>query len=247
MSGYHGFVSTFLERSDNDVPNIVQKPTGKFKKVNNTGERVRALRKRLGITQAALAERMGFVRNYISVVENGREPSHRFIRELELIEKAPTPHIEQSPVVREVDPFASTDSGRDIEGGETGLSTRVIPLLSWAQAGTAHAWEDVGEHDGFLGFNVRDSRAVAVRIRGDGMAPQCPHGTIAIVYPGWEAKSGDLVIARLKDGTVVFRRLHVDGNHYTFISYNPIYPPQTVEKSKVDKVFPVGGTFQSHL
>ena len=246
MSGYHGFVSTFPERSDNDVPNIVKMPTGKFKKVNNTGQRVRALRQRMGITQADLAERMGFVRNYISLVENGREPSHRFVRALELIEQAPTPHIEHSTVMPE-EPFAPTVRDEDMETGEPAVTTRAIPLLSWAQAGTAQAWEDLDEYERFVGFNVRDSRAVAVRIRGDGMAPQFPHGTIAVVYPGWEAKSGDLVIARLKDGTVVFRRLHVDGNHYTFISHNPIYPPQTVERSKVDKVFPVGGTFQSHL
>ena len=263
---------------------------------------------------------MGFVRNYISLVENGREPSHRFIKALELLEEAPEKHIEQSSVVRE-EPFAATPRGlikarrkelgltlddmarltgyqkstihnveeghghasekllrllsihldlplEELMGGsdyphlagagrtygaqpnvhtEPGVTARVIPLLSWAQAGTTQAWDDVYEHEGFIGFNVRDPKAVAVQIRGDSMAPQFPQGTIAIVYPGWEAKSGDLVIARLNDGTVMFKRLHVDGDHYTFISLNSIYPPLTVEKSKIEKVLPVGGTFQSQL
>jgi SOS-response transcriptional repressor LexA len=130
---------------------------------------------------------------------------------------------------------------------EPGVIARVIPLLSWAQAGTTQAWDDVYEHEGFVGFNVRDPKAVAVQIRGDSMAPQYPQGTIAIVYPSWEAKHGDLVIARLNDGTVMFKRLHVDGNQYTFISLNPIYPPLTVEKSKIEKVLAVGGTFQNQL
>jgi transcriptional regulator with XRE-family HTH domain len=284
------------------------------------GQRVHALRKKLDITQAELSRRMGFVRNYISLVENGRNPSHRFVRALELLEQAPEPNIDQESVVRE-EPFEGSPRGRikprrkelglslddlarltgyqksalrnveegharpsekllrllsthldlpldELMGGsdyphltgsgrtvgaqadiatEPGITPRVIPLLSWAQAGTTQAWDDVFEHEGFIGFNVRDPKAVAVQIRGDSMAPQFPQGTIAIVYPTWEAKSGDLVIARLHDGTVMFKRLHVDAGQYTFISLNPIYPPLTVDKSKVEKVLPVGGTFQNQL
>ena len=283
------------------------------------GQRVHALRKKLGITQSELSKRMGFVRNYISLVENGRNPSHRFVKALELLEHAPS-HSDYTSVVRE-DPFGASPRGRikarredlglslddlakltgyqkstlrNVEEGHTrasesllrllsthldlpldelmggsdyphlagagrtygaranietepGVTARVIPLLSWAQAGTTQAWDDVYEHEGFIGFNVRDPKAVAVQIRGDSMAPQFPQGTIAIVYPTWEAKTGDLVIARLNDGTVMFKRLHVDGDHYTFISLNPIYPPLTVEKSRVEKLLPVGGTFQNQL
>jgi transcriptional regulator with XRE-family HTH domain len=285
------------------------------------GERVRALRERLGITQAELAKRMGFVRNYISLVENGREPSHRFNSALQLLEQTPEPHIAHSPSILREEPFQATPRGRvktrrkelglsleelakrtgyqrsalrNIEEGHTrasekllrqlakhldlpleelmggsdyphisgaghtfaaepkiitppGITARNIPLLSWAQAGTTGAWNDIYDYEGFVGFNVRDPRAVAVQIRGDSMEPLYPQGTIAIVYPSWEAKSGDLVIARLNDGTVMFKRFHVDGDHYTFISLNPIYPPLTVEKSKVEKVLPVGGTFQNQL
>jgi len=288
--------------------------------MNKTGQRVRALREKLGITQSELAERMRFSRNYISMVEQGQEPRHRFIRALELLEQAPVINIEQTSVVRE-DPFAATPRGmiksrrkeldltledlakltgyrkstiQNVEEGhirasekllrllathldapldelmggsdyphlvgagrtfaadaniitEPGITARTIPLLSWAQAGTSEAWDDIYEHEGFVGFNVLDPKAVAVKIRGDSMEPQFPQGTIAIVYPSREAKSGDLVIARLLDGTVMFKRLHVDGDRYTFISLNPIYPPLTVEKAKIEKVLPVGGTFQNQL
>jgi hypothetical protein len=74
-----------------------------------------------------------------------------------------------------------------------------------------------------------------------------PQGTIAIVYPTWKAKTGDLVIARLHDGTVLLKRLHDDGDHYTFISLNPVYPAVTVEKAKIAEVLPVGGTYQEQL
>jgi transcriptional regulator with XRE-family HTH domain len=284
------------------------------------GERLKALRKNLGLTQAELAERIGFVRNYISLIENGLEPSRKFVQALELLEQAPVPNFEHEARVKE-DPFAGTPRGlikarrqklglsledfaqatgyeksalRNVEEGytraseklltaiaaaldlpleelmggsdyphskgaghthnskpnvitEAGISARVIPLLSWAQAGTSQAWDDVYEHEGFVGYNLRDPKAVAVQIRGDSMEPRFPEGTIAVVYPTWEAKSGDLVIARLTDGTVMFKRLHVDGDKFTFISLNPIYPPRTVTKSEVEKLAPVGATFQSQL
>jgi SOS-response transcriptional repressor LexA len=193
--------------------------------MNNIGQKLRALRKKLGITQAECSKRMGFVRNYISLVETGYKPSRKFIKEMERLEQGELPEIEQEP----------------------GVKTSMIPLLTWAQAGTTQAWKAVSEHEGISGFNVRDPKAVAVQIRGDGMAPQFPQGTIAIVYPSWKAKSGDLVIARLNDGTVLFKRLHVDGDSNTFISLNPIYPPMTVDKAKVEMVLPVGGTFQDQL
>jgi SOS-response transcriptional repressor LexA len=168
---------------------------------------------------------MGFVRNYISLVENGRIPSHKFIQELEKLEKGSTPDIKHKPDV----------------------SAPIIRLLSWAQAGTIQAWEDLSEHQIFTGFNLRDANAVAIQIRGDSMEPRFPQGTIAFVYPTWKAKSGDLVIARLNDGTVLFKRLHVDGDSYTFISLNPIYPPITVDKTTIERMLPVGGTFQDQL
>jgi SOS-response transcriptional repressor LexA len=243
LSKHHRFVSRYRRFSEHKNAQYLAFAMRKLKKTNNIGQRLRALRKKLGITQANIAKRMFFSRNYISWVENGRVPSPRFVRAMELIEQAPMPTFEHSSVVQE-EPFALDSHGGETEGAVT---AHVIPLLSWAQAGTARAWEDLKEHEGFVGFNLLDPKAVAVRIRGDNMEPHFPHDTIAIVYPGWKAKSGDLVIARLKDGTVLFKRFHVDGNHCTFISLNSIYPPQTVEKSKVEMVLPVGGTYQSHL
>ena len=292
----------------------------KFENVKKIGERVRALREKLGVTQAELGALMGFSRNYISLVEGGREPAHRFIKALELLEQRPSPHSEHGTRVGET-PFGGTPRGlirarrmelgltledlarltgyqksalQNVEEGHTGagekllrllalhldlpleelmggsdyptwsgaahtfnalphittepdIRAKVIPLLSWAQAGTAQVWDDVYEHEGFVGFNLKDPKAIAIKIRGDSMEPQFPEGTIAIVYPSWEAKSGDLVIARQNDGTVMFKRLHVDGNQYTFISLNPIYPPLTVDKSKIEKVMPVGGTYRNQF
>lgn len=286
--------------------------------MNTTGQRLQALREKLGISQGELAKRMGFSRNYISLVENGREPAHRFLKALELLEQSPSHYSEQ---YRPQNPFPGSPRARmrqrreelglsldelarrtglqrsellGVEEGHTratekmlraishaldipaeelmggsdypylagagktfgalpnvetppGMIARTIPQVAWAQAGTTQAWDDVYEHEGFVAFNVKDPKALAIQIRGDSMEPQYREGTIAIVYPSWEAKSGDLVIARLNDGTVMFKRLHVDGDKYTFLSLNPIYPPLTVDQSKIAKVLPVAMTQSPHM
>ena len=152
-------------------------------------------------------------------------PSRKFVQALELLEQGPLPDRES----------------------KTATAPDIIPLLSWVQAGTKEAWDRLYEHNDFTGFNLHDPKAVALQIRGDSMEPQFQQGTIAIVYPTRQAKSGDLVIARLNDGTVLFKRLHVDGARYTFISLNPIYPPLTLENSTVERVLAVACTFKEHL
>lgn len=61
---------------------------------------MKALRERLGVTQEALAQRMGFSRNYVSMVEKGRNPGPRFIKQLALLEISsglrPVPNSEQA-------------------------------------------------------------------------------------------------------------------------------------------------------
>jgi len=137
------------------------------------------------------------------------------------------------------------------EGGPRGhaeeISVRTIPLISWAEAGEAEVWEQARAEGGATAYGVDDPAAIAVRIRGDSMEPDYKHGTVAIVYPSVPAKSGDLVVARLADGSVHFKRLQVAGDDFTFISLNPLYPPVTVPRAKVDRIAPVGVTQREEL
>jgi SOS-response transcriptional repressor LexA len=209
---------------------------------------LKSRRKEMGLSLDDLAKAAGCQKSTLRNVEEGHtRASEKLLRELArhldlpldyLMDGSDYPHIKGAGHTMGDEPNVATGPG---------VTARVIPLLSWVQAGTTQAWDDVYEHEGIVGYNVRDPKAVAVQIRGDSMEPQFPSGTIAIVYPGWEAKHGDLVIARLNDGTVMFKRLHVDGDKYTFISLNPIYPPRTVNRSEVEKLLPVGGTFQTQL
>src|SRR4051812_12096247 len=61
-------------------------------------QRVRKYREREGITQDELAKRLGMSRNYVSMIEGGREPSDQVVRHFELLELAPpTPEAHAPP------------------------------------------------------------------------------------------------------------------------------------------------------
>src|SRR5438045_2555163 len=55
----------------------------------NISERVRILRARRNWTQQELADAVGYDRNYISMVEGGREPGPKFEKQLALLESSP--------------------------------------------------------------------------------------------------------------------------------------------------------------
>ncbi len=60
------------------------------KKVSNTqnfSKSVRQLRERMGLNQEEFASRVGISRNYVSMIETGREPSESLRQLIELMEK----------------------------------------------------------------------------------------------------------------------------------------------------------------
>lgn len=56
-------------------------------KPENTAARVKHLRTKLHASQEEFAARLGFSRNYISMIEKGREPGSSFLLALEAFEK----------------------------------------------------------------------------------------------------------------------------------------------------------------
>lgn len=130
--------------------------------------------------------------------------------------------------------------------GLGGLKPRKIPLITIAQAGELTSWEDIDDFEGIDSF-ATDPRALAVRIRGDSMAPDYKEGTIAILYPSIPPRSDNLVVARLTDGSVLFKRLHIAGDKYHFLSINPAYAPIIVTKDQIERMFPVGKTERNEL
>jgi SOS-response transcriptional repressor LexA len=208
--------------------------------------RLRYLREKRELSVQELAKlsrvSMGTIRNL--------EEGHTGAQEKELKALASALGVDPEIFLEGSDSPRLTGAGRTY-GAEAdmitgpGLVARTIPLLSWAEAGELKQWDDVYEHDGFVAFNVKDPKAVALKIRGDSMSPEYPDGTVAIIYPSFEPKNGDLIIARLRDGSVLFKRLQLSGDQFIFVSLNTVYPPMPVEKKEVERLMRVGATYRS--
>ncbi len=120
---------------------------------------------------------------------------------------------------------------------------KFVPLLSMAQCGTMHAYDDSAyAHDGFIAFNCNDPKAFALTLAGDSMQPRYDAGDVAVVYPSFSPRNGDLVIARLIDdegGDVMFKVYQASKDLVTLASYNPIYEPLKWPRSAFQWIYPV--------
>jgi SOS-response transcriptional repressor LexA len=127
------------------------------------------------------------------------------------------------------------------------LTAKTIPLISMAQAGELRTYEDVYDYEGVIAYAGKDPRAFAVRVRGESMLPEYGPGTIAIVYPSHRAKNDNLVIAKLSDGSVLFKRVQFVDGEVIFHSINPNYPPMKYADREIAWMYPVGLTQKVEL
>ena len=243
------FVNTF-----NRLRGEHQKPQSDTSKVNEDegiyGPRslLKQRRNQLGYSLKDIASLTGYQASAIRNVEEGHtRASERLLIKLAQVLDLPVDALMGGSDSPKLTGYGYTFGAETQVSTAPGINARTIPLISWAQAGELQAWEDIYEHEGIVAYNSKDPRAVAITIRGDSMEPEYRDGTIAIIYPGFQAKHGDLVIARLADGSVLFKRLQINGNQYTFVSLNPVYPPIVIDKSKVEKIAPVGATQRTEL
>ena|SRR5438876_833735 len=94
--------------------------------------------------------------------------------------------------------------------------------------GAAVDFEAVVDWDNFVSAEIDDPKAIAVRIRGDSMAPRYIAGDIAVLACSNPPKSDDLVIAKLRDEGIVFKKLQIvdpQKHLFRFISFNEQYAP----------------------
>ena len=190
------------------------------------GAAVRRWRDERGVSQGQLAGRLEITRSYLSQIENGEPASAKLQARFRRIAEAPVPAAESAD-------RAALDNAEIVP-------TRFVPLVSWAQAGRSVEYDELPTSwQKKVPTDLNDPRAFAVTVAGDSMEPRYQAGDVAFLEPSRPLRQQDLVIARLRDGDVVFKIYHRTGDSVRFASYNPAYLPFEVPVADIVWAYPV--------
>lgn len=212
--------------------------------------RIKKLRLAGGFTQKVFAERMFISRGYLNGLETGREqPTERMVQQVDMMEKMGASGVypvdtERAPMVlrESAAPNLSRlikSNGRIVPPTE-GL--RMIPVLSWAHAGQAVAYEQIAEHEREqITCASTDPQAFAVIVEGDSMLPDFKTGDRIIVAPSRAPSSGKPVVVKLADDGILIRLFHrLNSRTIRLTSLNPDrYPATDLKAGEYHWVWPV--------
>src|SRR4051812_11931679 len=236
----------FMENSSSEENNIDSTETSGAATAENEEPRstvidlikLRKLRKGLRLTQAELAALLGIHRTYLVLIEKGKKiPSPRLERQiLDFMEKAE--HDTLSPQSLWVQSRQPRVSGF----GLVQPAAKKTPVVSWAAAGHARAYEDLANQiEETVETDCKDPNAFAIIIEGDSMEPKFYAGDRIIFAPNLEPRNGDVAIVKLSDGRVYFKyyyRTGVEGSKVKLVSENPNYNPMEFDKGEVAFAYP---------
>src|ERR1051326_7911476 len=150
-------------------------------------QKLRRLRKGLRLTQAELAALLGIHRTYLVLIEKGKKiPSPRLERSiLDFMDKAERQSLSPQSLWNQINkPNASPLISEP--------PARRSPVVSWAAAGQARAYEDLANQiEETVETDCRDANAFAIIIEGDSMEPKFYAGDRVVFMPNSEARNGD--------------------------------------------------------
>jgi len=195
----------------------------------SAGDRLRWAREKKGLTQSKLAEACGWtssgrIANYES---NEREPARADWLRLSQVLGYAAGWLEFGSE-RDTRPYSDNNV---VEGPAV---QRLIPLISWVQAGSFQEPIDpysVGDAEEWLPIPKKaGARAYALRVRGASMEPRYMDGDIIFVDPDQDPRHGSRVVVRLESSKeVTFKEMVIEGERRFLKALNPSWPDPLVE------------------
>lgn len=191
------------------------------------GDKIKIQRKRLGLTQTELGEKLGVKTNAVSKWECNR------------VEDIPTSKIKAMAVLFEVPPsYLIDDDSLPPSAAPIDLTSRHrIPILGRIAAGLPLYAEQNIE-----GYTLTDlnggAEYFALRVTGDSMnAARIEDGDVIIVRRQDEVENGELAVVMVGDDDATMKRFYSTDSTVTLMpqSRNPIHQPQIydLEKTKI--------------
>lgn len=229
--------------------------------VATVGENIKRMRKKSGIQQGELAERIGVSQSVLSSWETDRYALPETASLLKLA-KALECSVDDllagvdeqydrtraslaAHVVRE-----RVSEWNDVEPGyvDVGDYTKDdIPVIAEGEAspqGTLF-WDDEGKLKSDVEDRISrprdltDPRAYGVKVRGDSMLPIYKAGMTLIVSPNVTPRDGDEVYVQLLSGERLLKIVRRVADGYLLESANPAYEPRFVKREEVGAMHPI--------
>src|SRR5688572_12250839 len=200
-------------------------------------QKLRKLRKGLRLTQAELASLLGIHRTYLVLIEKGKKiPSPRLERSiLDFMDKAERESLSPQSLWRQA-------GNANVTSLVSEPPARRAPVVSWAAAGVARAYEDLANQiEETVETDCKDPNTFAIIIEGDSMEHKFYAGDRVVFAPNSEPRNGDAVVAKLNDGRVYFKyfyRTGHEGARVKLVSENANYSPLEFDRSELVFVYP---------
>lgn len=184
----------------------------------NISERIKIRRKKLGLTQAELAEIADCSQQTIQKLESGLINNPRNIEALAAALQT-TPEYLRFGVGELDNATVVTSAGN------------YLPLISMVQAGV---WTEIQE---LPPLDVElypcpikcSQHSFIVKVEGESMLPRFEEGDLIYVDPEAQVENGSYVVARLDDeNQATFKQLIIDGNKKYLKALNPDWPNKFV-------------------
>lgn len=197
---------------------------------------VAGMRKRLGMTQSELAEKLGVSLRAVQLWEAGKSrPQPSTLRKLSETLEIPVQALFEEESAK---PNATEPVPANL------MFPRRVPVVSWAKAGFGGDFGNLAvQIDEWLNTDCKDPNAYALIIEGDSMMPEFKPGDRVIFMPNVEPRNGDVVVARLaKTGDVFFKLFHRIGKNGEIVrltSFNPAYPPLEYRLEEFEFIHPM--------
>jgi phage repressor protein C with HTH and peptisase S24 domain len=124
--------------------------------------------------------------------------------------------------------------------GDNARTVQSVPLLGFAQAGSAGHFDDGGfpagkSWDEVALPSVNDEHAYALEISGDQMKPAYRDGDVVVVSPGTPIRRGDRVVVKTRSGEVMVKELkRRTAKTLELQSLNPVHVDRTLAAADVE-------------
>lgn len=191
----------------------------------NIGEKIRAAREQLGLTQEELGARCGTSKQTIFKYENG------------IITNIPLDRLELMAEVLEVDPAYLTGWGNRLPSGLIPVDSarfHQIPVLGYISAGLPLYAEQHIEGYTYTDLNG-GAEYFALRVKGDSMnALGINDGYQIIVRRQDEVENGEVAVVLVGEEDATVKRFYATDTTVTLMpqSTNPVHQPQIYDLAK---------------